>query len=62
MAVLGVQNVKGMQGNDKKYYKTHACAKHYAVTAVPSRSATASTHPSSSATCGRPTSPLSRLS
>ena len=35
MAVLGVQNVKGMQGNDKKYYKTHACAKHYAVHSGP---------------------------
>ena len=34
-AVLGVQTVKGMQGNDKKYYKTHACAKHYAVHSGP---------------------------
>ena len=30
-AVLGVQTVLGMQGNDKHYFKTHACAKHYAV-------------------------------
>ena len=30
-AVLGVQTVLGMQGNDPKYFKTHACAKHYAV-------------------------------
>ncbi|HPX98484.1 MAG TPA: glycoside hydrolase family 3 C-terminal domain-containing protein [Bacteroidaceae bacterium] len=35
MSVLGVANVKGMQGNDKKYYKTHACAKHYAVHSGP---------------------------
>ena len=30
-AVLGVQTVLGMQGNNDKYFKTHACAKHYAV-------------------------------
>jgi len=35
MSVLGVQNVLGMQGNDDKYYKTHACAKHYAVHSGP---------------------------
>lgn len=35
MGVLGVANVKGMQGNDSKYYKTHACAKHYAVHSGP---------------------------
>lgn len=34
-AVLGVQTVLGMQGNDTKYYKTHACAKHYAVHSGP---------------------------
>ena len=34
-AVLGVQTVLGMQGNDKRYYKTHACAKHYAVHSGP---------------------------
>ena len=34
-AVLGVQTVLGMQGNDKHYYKTHACAKHYAVHSGP---------------------------
>ena len=34
-AVLGVQTVLGMQGNDDKYYKTHACAKHYAVHSGP---------------------------
>ena len=33
--VLGVETVKGMQGNDKKYFKTHACAKHYAVHSGP---------------------------
>jgi beta-glucosidase len=35
MAVLGVQTVLGMQGNDPKYVKTHACAKHYAVHSGP---------------------------
>ena len=30
-SVLGVQTVRGMQGDDPDYYKTHACAKHYAV-------------------------------
>ena len=34
-AVLGVQNVIGMQGTDDKYFKTHACAKHYAVHSGP---------------------------
>lgn len=34
-AVLGVQTVLGMQGDDDKYYKTHACAKHYAVHSGP---------------------------
>ena len=34
-AVLGVQTVLGMQGNDTHYFKTHACAKHYAVHSGP---------------------------
>ena len=34
-AVLGVQTVLGMQGNDPHYFKTHACAKHYAVHSGP---------------------------
>ncbi len=34
-SVLGVQTVLGMQGDDDKYYKTHACAKHYAVHSGP---------------------------
>ncbi|MBQ4224329.1 MAG: hypothetical protein II674_10870, partial [Prevotella sp.] len=34
-AVLGVQTVLGMQGDDDKYFKTHACAKHYAVHSGP---------------------------
>ncbi|MCR4852900.1 MAG: glycoside hydrolase family 3 C-terminal domain-containing protein [Prevotella sp.] len=34
-AVLGVQTVLGMQGNDDRYMKTHACAKHYAVHSGP---------------------------
>ncbi|MBR5642807.1 MAG: glycoside hydrolase family 3 C-terminal domain-containing protein, partial [Salinivirgaceae bacterium] len=34
-SVLGVQTVLGMQGNDKHYFKTHACAKHYAVHSGP---------------------------
>ncbi len=33
--VLGLETVKGMQGNDRKYFKTHACAKHYAVHSGP---------------------------
>ncbi|MBP5611791.1 MAG: glycoside hydrolase family 3 C-terminal domain-containing protein, partial [Bacteroidales bacterium] len=35
MGVMGVANVKGMQGDDKHYFKTHACAKHYAVHSGP---------------------------
>ena len=34
-AVMGTQTVKGMQGNDKKYFKLHSCAKHYAVHSGP---------------------------
>lgn len=34
-AVLGVETVLGMQGNDDRYFKTHACAKHYAVHSGP---------------------------
>ncbi len=34
-AVLGLQTVLGMQGNDPHYLKTHACAKHYAVHSGP---------------------------
>jgi len=34
-SVMGIQTVKGMQGDDDKYYKTHACAKHYAVHSGP---------------------------
>ena len=34
-AVLGVQTELGLQGNDDRYYKTHACAKHYAVHSGP---------------------------
>ena len=34
-AVLGVQTVLGMQGDDDTYFKTHACAKHYAVHSGP---------------------------
>lgn len=32
---MGVNVVRGMQGNDDKYFKTHACAKHYAVHSGP---------------------------
>ncbi len=32
---MGVNVVLGMQGNDDKYFKTHACAKHYAVHSGP---------------------------
>ncbi len=34
-AILGVETVKGMQGDDERYFKTHACAKHYAVHSGP---------------------------
>ena len=34
-SVIGLQTVLGMQGNDVKYVKTHACAKHYAVHSGP---------------------------
>ena len=36
--VMGTATVKGMQGNDKNYLKTHACAKHYAVHSGPESS------------------------
>ncbi len=32
---LGVMTVKGLQGDDAKYFKTHACAKHFAVHSGP---------------------------
>jgi beta-glucosidase len=32
---LGVAAVKGLQGDDPHYFKTHACAKHYAVHSGP---------------------------
>ena len=35
MSRMGLNVVKGMQGNDDKYYKTHACAKHYGVHSGP---------------------------
>ncbi len=34
-SVMGLNVVKGMQGNDAKYYKTHACAKHFAIHSGP---------------------------
>lgn len=34
-SVMGEQVVRGMQGDNPKYYKTHACAKHYAVHSGP---------------------------
>lgn len=34
-SVLGVAAVKGLQGNDPQYFKTHACAKHFAVHSGP---------------------------
>ena len=36
--VMGTATVKGMQGNNKRYLKTHACAKHYAVHSGPESS------------------------
>ena len=35
MSRMGLNVVKGMQGDDDKYYKTHACAKHYGVHSGP---------------------------
>lgn len=32
---MGLAVVKGLQGDDPKYFKTHACAKHYAVHSGP---------------------------
>ncbi len=32
---MGLAVVKGLQGNDPKYFKSHACAKHYAVHSGP---------------------------
>lgn len=32
---MGVAVVKGLQGDDPKYFKTHACAKHYAIHSGP---------------------------
>ena len=32
---MGLAVVKGLQGDDPNYYKTHACAKHYAVHSGP---------------------------
>ena len=34
-SVMGKAAVFGLQGNDDKYYKSHACAKHYAVHSGP---------------------------
>ena len=34
-SVMGLNVVRGMQGNDPKYYKTHACAKHFAIHSGP---------------------------
>ena len=34
-SVMGVATVKGMQGDHKDYFKTHACVKHYAVHSGP---------------------------
>ena len=34
-ARLGLAVVNGLQGNDPKYFKSHACAKHYAVHSGP---------------------------
>jgi beta-glucosidase len=35
---MGSATVRGMQGNDKRYLKTHSCAKHYAVHSGPESS------------------------
>lgn len=44
---MGIAYVKGMQGNDPKYLKTAACAKHFAVHSGPEYNRTANNvHPS----------------
>ena len=50
---LGVQFIRGLQGDDPKYFKTVATAKHFAVHSGPSRSVTRSTPSSASAICAR---------
>ena len=35
MSRMGLNVVRGMQGDDDKYYKTHACAKHYGIHSGP---------------------------
>ena len=35
MSQMGLNVVRGMQGDDKDYFKTHACVKHYAVHSGP---------------------------
>ena len=35
---MGLAAVRGLQGNDKKFFKSHACAKHYAVHSGPESS------------------------
>ena len=35
---MGLAAVRGLQGNDRKFYKSHACAKHYAVHSGPESS------------------------
>lgn len=34
-SMMGISTVKGLQGDNPDYYKTHACAKHYAVHSGP---------------------------
>ena len=34
-SVMGAATVRGLQGDDPNYYKTHACAKHFAVHSGP---------------------------
>lgn len=34
-ALMGIAVTKGLQGDDERYFKTHACAKHYAIHSGP---------------------------
>ncbi len=36
-SVMGMATVRGLQGNDSKYLKAHACAKHFAVHSGPEK-------------------------
>ena len=59
-ARMGVEFVKGLQGDDPRYLKVVATAKHYAVHSGPEQDRHISTRGRASATSTRPTCPPSR--